>query len=367
MSPAVRRCPRCGEALRRWTLGATQLDGCDTCGGVWFDADELRSIATSGDGLDQAEETFSPGLAGAVGDGDGKCPACRTELKKFSFPYAKAIELDGCPDCKGIWFDDGELEQLAQRVPKQHRPPQAKGGLPPAAQAALVSGLVNPRPCPACEALNPDYADRCLNCGATLFPPPPDEEVPVLDSYRVRPMLYLGKLLMVGVPLALPYVIIDELESVAWTPTGRTALWAAGGILALLAVLSFLFKAYRADVTAKGLILTSLLGQRFIPWDCLKSGAVQELGSHSPFAALRGLGRRGFGVGFGALGSFGTGIGGYGSGMMIGGSPADWVSPLELDEGGLIRLYLFTSRGVVILGPEFRGHVRLIEQVRKHM
>lgn len=36
------------------------------------------------------------------------CPECRTPLKSFAF---HEVVLDECPDCGGVWFDDGELKR----------------------------------------------------------------------------------------------------------------------------------------------------------------------------------------------------------------------------------------------------------------
>ena len=47
------------------------------------------------------------------------CPKCKdTSLKKM-VQKSKNIELDQCPSCKGIWFDDGELyDTLGERAEK---------------------------------------------------------------------------------------------------------------------------------------------------------------------------------------------------------------------------------------------------------
>jgi uncharacterized protein len=37
------------------------------------------------------------------------CPVCRDELVIVEFDE---VELDACPDCRGIWFDAQELQQL---------------------------------------------------------------------------------------------------------------------------------------------------------------------------------------------------------------------------------------------------------------
>ncbi len=41
-----------------------------------------------------------------------KCPNCQTTLL---ITEKKGIEIDYCPDCRGIWLDRGELEKLTER------------------------------------------------------------------------------------------------------------------------------------------------------------------------------------------------------------------------------------------------------------
>ena len=37
------------------------------------------------------------------------CPACKNHMIVVEY---KRIELDYCPNCKGVWFDSGELELM---------------------------------------------------------------------------------------------------------------------------------------------------------------------------------------------------------------------------------------------------------------
>jgi len=38
-----------------------------------------------------------------------KCPKCGADLETFLMHH---VHIDRCPECKGVWLDDGELEQL---------------------------------------------------------------------------------------------------------------------------------------------------------------------------------------------------------------------------------------------------------------
>ncbi|WP_262918564.1 zf-TFIIB domain-containing protein [Telluribacter sp. SYSU D00476] len=41
-----------------------------------------------------------------------KCPACNETLLMSE---KKGIEIDYCPNCRGIWLDRGELEKIIER------------------------------------------------------------------------------------------------------------------------------------------------------------------------------------------------------------------------------------------------------------
>lgn len=41
-----------------------------------------------------------------------KCPACTTELRMTE---REGIEIDYCPQCRGVWLDRGELDKIIER------------------------------------------------------------------------------------------------------------------------------------------------------------------------------------------------------------------------------------------------------------
>ena len=42
-----------------------------------------------------------------------KCPVCKDVTLPMS--EKKGIEIDYCPECRGIWLDRGELEKLLEK------------------------------------------------------------------------------------------------------------------------------------------------------------------------------------------------------------------------------------------------------------
>ena len=41
-----------------------------------------------------------------------KCPSCNIELKMSE---RSGIEIDYCPQCRGVWLDKGELDKIIER------------------------------------------------------------------------------------------------------------------------------------------------------------------------------------------------------------------------------------------------------------
>ena len=41
-----------------------------------------------------------------------QCPLCKTELKIME---RQGIEIDFCPQCRGVWLDRGELDKIIER------------------------------------------------------------------------------------------------------------------------------------------------------------------------------------------------------------------------------------------------------------
>lgn len=54
-----------------------------------------------------------------------KCPVCTTVNLVMS--ERQGIEIDYCPECRGVWLDRGELDKIVERSASQELspPPQA--------------------------------------------------------------------------------------------------------------------------------------------------------------------------------------------------------------------------------------------------
>jgi uncharacterized protein len=64
-----------------------------------------------------------------------KCPVCDVAL---SISSREGVEIDFCPQCRGVWLDRGELDKVIERASASLAPSAPSGG-----RAAAYDG---PRP-----------------------------------------------------------------------------------------------------------------------------------------------------------------------------------------------------------------------------
>lgn len=52
-----------------------------------------------------------------------QCPVCRVPL---AMSGREGIEIDYCPQCRGVWLDRGELDKIIERSAPQAAPRQSR-------------------------------------------------------------------------------------------------------------------------------------------------------------------------------------------------------------------------------------------------
>jgi Zn-finger nucleic acid-binding protein len=78
-----------------------------------------------------------------------KCPMCDVQL---SISSREGVEIDFCPQCRGVWLDRGELDKVIER---------AAASLAPASVGGRESGYYDERREPRYdERHEPRYDDR---------------------------------------------------------------------------------------------------------------------------------------------------------------------------------------------------------------
>ena len=71
-----------------------------------------------------------------------QCPVCKTV--HLTMADRNGIEIDYCPQCRGVWLDRGELDKIIERVGVAEAPPPRPAAPPPQptawAQPAAAKG-----------------------------------------------------------------------------------------------------------------------------------------------------------------------------------------------------------------------------------
>lgn len=52
------------------------------------------------------------------------CPVCRAQLVAME---RQGVEIDHCPNCRGVWLDRGELDKILERSAAQAQPAVGRG------------------------------------------------------------------------------------------------------------------------------------------------------------------------------------------------------------------------------------------------
>jgi Zn-finger nucleic acid-binding protein len=108
------RCVKCPGKLITVRVESVDVDQCDRCGGIWFDAHELERVLGRGRG--HLEALAKRGAPRPDDDARrGHCPRCGGEgyLVQIASPNAQ-VHIDTCAICGGKWLDGGEIDLLGR-------------------------------------------------------------------------------------------------------------------------------------------------------------------------------------------------------------------------------------------------------------
>ena len=129
-------CPACKNEMLVVEYDNIELDYCNNCHGVWFDATELelllKSMSLNSQNLLLDDMLNSPEAMSQ--EKKRKCPICRKEMKKITVGEHPGVLVDVCPRGNGLWFDGGEVTLLLKHLSRK----QAAGR---GAQQKMVSFL----------------------------------------------------------------------------------------------------------------------------------------------------------------------------------------------------------------------------------
>ena len=101
-------CPACKDAMVVLELEQVEVDYCFDCGGIWLDAGELELLLEDGENSGELLKSFRQVKNSA--EQPRKCPICLKKMIKTA--AGNDVLIDKCKKDHGIWFDNGELQQV---------------------------------------------------------------------------------------------------------------------------------------------------------------------------------------------------------------------------------------------------------------
>ncbi len=106
-------CPKCkNREMKRETWEGTEIERCPRCRGMFLDPGELERMLLS----QEAEGADSPEFSAISDKHDmvtGYCHRCGKEMEPYMGP--RNMRLDRCPECGGVFLDQGELAEMRAR------------------------------------------------------------------------------------------------------------------------------------------------------------------------------------------------------------------------------------------------------------
>ena len=115
-------CPACSRPLKSITSGGITVDACDGgCGGLWFDHYEFKKFDEPAETA--GEELLEIPTNGAVVDRTKRyaCPKCTDGviMMRHFESVKRAVTMDECPECGGVFLDAGELKVIRDEFPSE--------------------------------------------------------------------------------------------------------------------------------------------------------------------------------------------------------------------------------------------------------
>ena len=108
-------CPVCKNAMITLELADVEIDHCFECGGIWLDAGELEMLLGEPEKSKVLLDSFKIDKTSA--EKPRRCPICLKKMQKIIVGTSQpTLLIDKCRKGDGLWFDKGELQDIADRA-----------------------------------------------------------------------------------------------------------------------------------------------------------------------------------------------------------------------------------------------------------
>lgn len=116
------KCPRCSGEARPVSVQSVTVDRCQTCGGTWYEASELRLLKDKAHNEDYRWIDFNLWRERERFRADEQegltCPKDASPLLTVRYGDS-TIRVDTCGECQGIWLDKGEFARILEYLEEE--------------------------------------------------------------------------------------------------------------------------------------------------------------------------------------------------------------------------------------------------------
>ncbi len=109
-------CPDCNDEMLILEYDNVEIDYCDECSGIWLDEGELQLLLGPSGGDSPVMRALIEKVK-APRKTERLCPVCGKRMHLVDIPLSSdeaqiTVEIDKCPRNHGLWFDNGELQEI---------------------------------------------------------------------------------------------------------------------------------------------------------------------------------------------------------------------------------------------------------------
>lgn len=154
------RCPKCQEVMKTFEYAGTgvMIDRCTQGHGFMLDGGELEKVQIM---MEYHKRKFAAVVPPqGMLTTDKKCPVCKEKLLEKEY---EAVPIDLCFKCGGVWLDDDELYQIAERREAAFSEEEKVEALQEQMQSPQATDLIEEIKCAICGALMKRSAYACTS------------------------------------------------------------------------------------------------------------------------------------------------------------------------------------------------------------
>jgi len=101
------------------SMAGIDVGTCLYCKGVWLNNDSLNKLLHLDHGAPSKEELQASFESQNTSDAARQCPVCVNVT--MNLIIINNVEIDRCPKCGGLFFDDGELVKVLPNISQENK------------------------------------------------------------------------------------------------------------------------------------------------------------------------------------------------------------------------------------------------------